>query len=217
MKKIIIVLIINIFSFSAYSQTNADALKVMDTRNINDLPNFNSSSSIRADFKFRSTIGVPGSDTYSTNITISPWKDVSGGFHHQLNFNNGGSYYRIGNFNNSTWNVWQKLLPTDANGNIQGNLSIAGTVLACEVKVKITTGADYVFHESYNLKQLSEVEQFVQENKHLPEIPSEKQMQEEGLNINEFQIKLLQKIEELTLYTIELRTEVDQLKAQNKN
>lgn len=217
MKKIIIVLIINIFSFSAYSQTNADALKVMDTRNINDLPNFNSSSSIRADFKFRSTIGVPRSDTYSTNITISPWKDVSGGFHHQLNFNNGGSYYRIGNFNNSTWNVWQKLLLTDANGNIQGNLSIAGTVLAREVKVKITTGADYVFHESYNLKQLSEVEQFVQENKHLPEIPSEKQMQEEGLNINEFQIKLLQKIEELTLYTIELRTEVDQLKAQNKN
>lgn len=42
-------------------------------------------------------------------------------------------------------------------------------------------------------------------------------MQEEGLNINEFQIKLLQKIEELTLYTIELRKEVDQLKAQNKN
>lgn len=216
MKKNIFVLLINIIFLSAYSQTTTDALRVIDTRNINDLPNFNSTS-IRADFKFRSTIGVPGSDTYSTNITISPWHDATGGLHHQLSFNSGGIYYRTGGFNNATWNVWQKLLLTDANGNIQGNLSITGTVLAREVKVEITAGADHVFHESYNLKPLSEVEQFVQENKHLPEIPSEKQMQEEGLNMNEFQIKLLQKIEELTLYTIELRKEVDQLKAQNKN
>ncbi len=99
----------------------------------------------------------------------------------------------------------------------RNKLEVAGTIRAQEIKVEITAGTDHVFHDSYNLKPLSEVEQFVRDNKHLPEIPSEKQMQDEGLSINEFQIKLLQKIEELTLYTIELRKEVDQLKAQSKN
>lgn len=82
-------------------------------------------------------------------------------------------------------------------------LDVAGTIRAKEVKVEVNAGADHVFNEDYNLKALSEVETFVKENKHLPEIQSEKQMQEEGLNINEFQIKLLKKIEELTLYVIE--------------
>lgn len=86
--------------------------------------------------------------------------------------------------------------------NPQYPLDIAGTIRATEVRVEITQGSDFVFEEDYKLKLLSEVETFVKENKHLPEIPSEKQMQENGLSMNEFQIKLLQKIEELTLYTI---------------
>ena len=84
----------------------------------------------------------------------------------------------------------------------QAKLDVRGTISASEVKVQVLSGADYVFNPDYNLKPLSEVEAFVKENKHLPEIPSEKQMQENGLSMNEFQIKLLQKIEELTLYTI---------------
>lgn len=120
-----------------------------------------------------------------------------------------------GNIGIGTINPRTKL---EVNGKIKSSsLDVAGTILAREVKVEITAGADHVFDKSYDLRPLSEVEQFVQENKHLPEIPSEKQMQEEGLNMNEFQIKLLQKIEELTLYTIKLKKEVDQLKAQNKN
>lgn len=89
-----------------------------------------------------------------------------------------------------------------ANFHVDG-FDVAGTIKAREIKVEINAGADHVFNPNYNLKSLSELETFVKENKHLPEILSEKQMQEEGLNINEFQIKLLQKIEELTLYVIE--------------
>lgn len=118
----------------------------------------------------------------------------------------------------------QPRLVINATGNIgigtenpQAKLDVRGMISATEVKVQVLTGADHVFHESYDLKPLSEVEDFITENKHLPEIPSERQMQEEGLSINEFQIKLLQKIEELTLYTIELRKEVDQLKTKSKN
>ncbi|QIK60665.1 hypothetical protein G7050_12815 [Dysgonomonas sp. HDW5A] len=85
----------------------------------------------------------------------------------------------------------------------RGELDIAGTVRAREVKVEITARDDHVFSNEYDLKPLSEVEGFITENKHLPEIPSEQQMQTEGLNMNEFQIKLLQKIEELALYVIQ--------------
>lgn len=88
-------------------------------------------------------------------------------------------------------------------------LEVAGTIRAQEVKIEVNAGADYVFDEDYSLRPLPEVEQFVQENKHLPEIPSEKEMQEKGLSVNEFQIKLLKKIEELTLYVIEQDKKID--------
>ncbi|SHF78204.1 hypothetical protein [Dysgonomonas macrotermitis] len=93
-------------------------------------------------------------------------------------------------------------------------LDVAGTIRAKEVKVEINAGADYVFDKDYDLKPLSAIEEFVSENKHLPEIPSEKEMQEDGLSVNEFQIKLLKKIEELTLYIIE---QDKAMKTQNKN
>ncbi|PXV59425.1 hypothetical protein CLV62_13646 [Dysgonomonas alginatilytica] len=63
---------------------------------------------------------------------------------------------------------------------------------------------------------LDELEQFVKTNNHLPEIPSASEVEKDGLSLGEMQNKLLQKIEELTLYTIELKKEVDQLKAQKQ-
>ena len=85
--------------------------------------------------------------------------------------------------------------------------------------LEITTGADFVFAEDYQLRPLSEVKAFIIENKHLPEIKSAQEMQEDGVSVSELQTKLLQKIEELTLYLIQqeqtiqdLRQEVEQLK-----
>ena len=66
-----------------------------------------------------------------------------------------------------------------------------------------TPTADFVFAENYNLPKLEEVEKHIKEKKHLPEIASAAEMEKEGVNVGEFQIKLLQKIEELTLYSIE--------------
>ncbi|SHE84997.1 hypothetical protein [Dysgonomonas macrotermitis] len=94
-------------------------------------------------------------------------------------------------------------------------LDVAGTIRAQEVKIEIVNGADHVFSEEYNLKPLSEIEAFIKENELLPEIPSEKQMQKDGLNINEFQIKLLQKIEELTLYSIQQAKQIEEQKEEN--
>ncbi|GAB1856184.1 hypothetical protein MHTCC0001_10190 [Flavobacteriaceae bacterium MHTCC 0001] len=82
-------------------------------------------------------------------------------------------------------------------------LTVAGNIHAQEVKVTVNAGADFVFEEDYALPSLQQLEQFIKTNKHLPEIASEKEMQENGLHLAEMNIKLLQKIEELTLYVIE--------------
>ena len=81
-------------------------------------------------------------------------------------------------------------------------LDVRGTIRANEIIVN-TTGADLVFADDYQLRPLSEVKTFIQENKHLPEIKSAQEMQENGVGINELQTQLLQKIEELTLYILQ--------------
>jgi len=91
-------------------------------------------------------------------------------------------------------------------------LTVAGWIHAQRVRVTADAGADFVFAEDYTLKNLNDVENFIRDNKHLPDIPSEKEMIEDGLDVGQFQIKLLQKIEELTLYVIEQQKEIDNLK-----
>ncbi|PXX95170.1 hypothetical protein DF185_22590 [Marinifilum breve] len=83
-------------------------------------------------------------------------------------------------------------------------LDVAGTMRAEEVKVEART-ADFVFQDDYQLKDLSEVEEFITTNKHLPDIPSAKQMEENGVGLAEMNKLLLQKVEELTLYVIDLK------------
>jgi hypothetical protein len=81
-------------------------------------------------------------------------------------------------------------------------LDVIGTIRAREIKVDLT-GADFVFENEYKLMPLTELEKFIKINKHLPEIATAKEMQESGANLGDLNTKLLQKIEELTLYTIE--------------
>jgi hypothetical protein len=64
-------------------------------------------------------------------------------------------------------------------------------------------GPDYVFEKDYNLLPLSELETYINQNKHLPEVPSAKEMDANGLNLKEMNLILLKKVEELTLHLIE--------------
>lgn len=75
---------------------------------------------------------------------------------------------------------------------------------------------DYVFKPEYELMPLTELKTFVTINSHLPNIPSEKEIKEEGLSLEEMQLKLLQKIEELTLYVIEISEENEKLQLKNE-
>lgn len=81
-------------------------------------------------------------------------------------------------------------------------LDVAGSVRANAITVN-TTGADFVFEPSYKLWTLPILKEYIDKNHHLPEIASAKEMRADGLNIGENQVKLLQKVEELTLYMIE--------------
>jgi hypothetical protein len=82
-------------------------------------------------------------------------------------------------------------------------LAVEGSIGAREIEVEATGWSDFVFDDEYDLKSLMEVEEFINNNNHLPDIPSEKEVLEKGINLGEVDAKLLQKIEELTLYLIE--------------
>jgi len=92
------------------------------------------------------------------------------------------------------------------------NLYVNGTLKAHEIEVKLTTWADFVFEEGYNLTPLEEVEEFIEKNNHLPNVPSEKEVCNEGINLAEMDAILLRKIEELTLYIIELEKKIAEKK-----
>jgi hypothetical protein len=99
--------------------------------------------------------------------------------------------------------------------NPQNALDVNGTIHAREVKVDLTGWSDFVFAPSYKLKTLIEVEQYIKTNGHLPEIPSNQEVEQKGVNIGDMQAKLLQKVEELTLYSIEQSKQLQEQRQSN--
>ena len=90
-----------------------------------------------------------------------------------------------------------------------GAVIVPGNFESNKVKVSASPGTvpDYVFDEEYGLKSLAEVEAYIKANSHLPNIPSAKEVETNGQDVGAMQLKLLEKIEELTLYMIELKKE----------
>lgn len=98
-------------------------------------------------------------------------------------------------------------------------LIVQDGIITEKVKVALKSTADwadYVFEPSYKLMSLEKVEEFVKENKHLPNVPSAEDMSKNGLDVSQTSAKLMEKIEELTLYMIEMNKEIKALKAENE-
>jgi len=106
---------------------------------------------------------------------------------------------------------------------LDAKLAVNGTIRTKKVKVTQLGWPDYVFGNGYKLRSLKELEAFIVVNKHLPEVPSEKAVAKDGLDLGEMQAILLKKIEELTLYVIsqdkkihEMQVEITTLKKAKK-
>ena len=129
----------------------------------------------------------------------------------QPNDNNDGSTF-IG-FQDAYRGTWIKFLNN-------GIAKFDGKIHAKEVEVKANIWADYVFKKGYKLHTLEEVEKHIVEKGHLPNIPSAQEVAEKGINLGEMDTKLLEKIEELTLYSIEqnkqIKSQKEQLKQQSE-
>lgn len=95
--------------------------------------------------------------------------------------------------------------------NPNNKLVVDGKIRSEEVKVEIINGPDYVFEPDYELRTLQETKEYINQNKHLPEIPSAKEMEANGVDIGDMNMRLLKKIEELTLYQIELLERIEEL------
>ena len=95
-------------------------------------------------------------------------------------------------------------------------LAVAGNVICTELKVKLQGNwPDYVFADGYQLKSLEEVEAHIQSNNHLPGIPAAAEIEKEGIAVGDMQKKMMEKIEELTLYLIDQNKRLNQIEQEN--
>jgi len=101
--------------------------------------------------------------------------------------------------------------------NPQSKLAVGSQIRATEVKVLTDISVpDYVFEPDYELRTLKETKEYIEENKHLPEIPPASEIGENGIDLGDMNMRLLKKIEELTLYQIEQLERLEQLESKNK-
>jgi hypothetical protein len=170
-------------------------------------------------------VGNPSTGTGGFTSLLMGTSADSNGYGYLQSIKSSGSALGDIILNKDGGNVGIGTTQTDA------KLTVNGTVHTKEVKVDLNVpGPDYVFEKDYPLMSLEETKAYIDANKHLPEVPSAKEMEKNGVQLGEMNMLLLKKVEELTLYSIEqnqklnyqqsliqkLLTELDQLKAENK-
>ncbi|MFC3197300.1 hypothetical protein ACFOET_06720 [Parapedobacter deserti] len=208
-------------SLNVVGQTTS--LLVSDLRNDPTTPS-SYNRSFQPHFKFGSAIGLPevGNPYYFLLGFRSWYADNSGGKAHELAFsNNYKIYFRSGNSPN--WESWRELIISDSNGNVgigidnpTDKLAVNGSIRAKEIKVETANWPDYVFKKDYPLLPLEDVDAYIKENGRLPGIPAAAEVEANGVALAEMNRKLLEKVEELTLYLIELNESNRQIKEKNK-
>ena len=99
------------------------------------------------------------------------------------------------------------------NNTNSSKLAVKGNIIAEEVKVQVYPWSDFVFEDGYKLPTLAEVAQYIKDKGHLQDIPSAEEVAKNGINIGEMDAKLLQKIEELTLYILQKENRIKAQKA----
>lgn len=169
-------------------------------------------ASLRKDGYFSADVSGPTLEFYAVR------KDAAG-YYAPLLFKSNGDIILAGARNAANGNVG--IGTTDTKGY---KLAVNGDAMFTRIKVKsYAAWPDYVFSDNYKLLSLSELREYIKTNQHLPEMPSAAEVEKDGLDLGEMNKKLLQKVEELTLYMLDLdrqnrqlKTEVEELKARVK-
>jgi hypothetical protein len=146
-------------------------------------------------------------------------------FYRGWGYQTGMDFYTNSTSNNGYGNMIHRMRLTE-DGNLgigtinpTQKLSVAGTILAQKVKVSQPPSLDwpdYVFDSSYQLAPLHQVEKYIQQNKHLMDVPSAAEVKKDGIDLGDNQVVLLKKIEELTLYIIEQEKRIKKLEEERK-
>lgn len=136
--------------------------------------------------------------TASQNLNLNGYRIINTG-------NNGGIF--INTNNNVGIGTLNPIHELSVNGTIQAKELIVTTLAA--------DWPDFVFDPEYKLTSLQELDKYIGSEKHLPGVPSANEINEEGIMVGEMNAILLQKVEELTLYVIELQKQIDELKGDN--
>lgn len=176
---------------------------------------------------FGGTVGIGITGTYGSSTlhakskTTSPWAVISEAQTNRgiigLNHNGNAGVIAVSYLDESgfkplqlwTQNAARMTVAVDGNVGIgttapNEKLTVNGTIYGKEVKVDLNVPApDYVFEKDYNLPSLEEIQGYIDQHKHLPEVPSAKEIEIKGINVGEMNMILLKKVEELTLYLLE--------------
>jgi hypothetical protein len=219
---------------SAFSSESAKvAIKAKSSGNVG-IGTLNPHQRLTVSGKQNLNEGVPTNGKNSTALFRIQSNDTAYGEVMDFGMNVGSSYGWIQPQDLNSTSVFYNLLLNPKGGNVgigtqnpDQKLTVKGKIHAEDIIVDTNVPADYVFqkyydgHSSirvdYSMMNLNELESFIKEHKHLPEIPSGNQMTRDGVSLGDFQMKLLQKIEELTLYAIAQHKELEQLKSQIYN
>jgi hypothetical protein len=148
----------------------------------------------------------------SSRFIIGGWAEYAPGLAHKLVVQNGSALIEGNILTNSNIGIGTVNFTDGAD---TYRLSVKGAIRAERVRV-YTNWADYVFEGNYKLPTLKQVEEHINEKGHLINIPSAKEVEEKGIDLGEMNKLLLEKIEELTLYMIEMDKEIQNLKSNLK-
>jgi hypothetical protein len=175
-------------------------------------------------------IEILGNNQVPTRRGITVDNDPNGDFNFYINSNQSSSQFNFVNGANGVVSSSNPAIATigstgmsignDGAGNttvpVGYQLAVYGKIIAQEVVVKLLPWPDYVFTKNYKLKNLLDLENYINENHHLPNIPAAKDIESSGVQLGDMVGKQMEKIEELTLYMIEMKKEIEKLKQENK-
>ncbi len=187
-----------------------------------ELFTINSSGSVGVGTIPSALMHIKGAAQGNAVLFIEPNQWTGPGDYGELRFGDAYHYIRGENTNGMTFYDYNKFAFLGGSVGIgtaspDATLAVKGQIHAQEVKVDLNgaVAPDYVFDKNYNLTSLDSIKIYIDQYKHLPEVPSASAMEKNGVQLGEMNMLLLKKIEELTLYSIEMKKLIEELKQEN--